>query len=55
MTKLARKRMLVRIRQARYRAKHRERINAARRLTYDPVARRERYLDEYQPKRGRRT
>jgi hypothetical protein len=37
--KLLRRRELAAARQRRYREKHRERINAARRANYDPAAR----------------
>lgn len=53
MQSLRRKRKLAAIRQARYRAKHRERINCLRRMRYDPTARHERHIDTYRPKRAK--
>lgn len=53
-TKLARKRAAAALRQKRYRERHRERINGLRRMTYDPILRHERHVDEYRPKRPNR-
>lgn len=54
LTKLARKRATAALRQRLYRERHRERINAERRASYDPILRHERHVDEYRPKRPNR-